>query len=174
MDALSEWINDWIDFSAAARQRLSVIHGCEIDLLDFQEAVRELWGVKNSSDMLYKELPTVEQIVNNLREYPFASLRPEFIEEIELDDGVIPGEFPRLLTEETVKNSGEVWRIHKNDVDPFPSSPHAHNLETGLKLHLGTGFLYSKRTEKGRISCKDLERIRSKVKKIKLPDYVCK
>jgi hypothetical protein len=173
MDALSKWINDWTAFSSAARQRLSDIHSCEIDSLDFQEAVREIWKVDRATDMLYKELPPVDEIVEMLRDYPFAALRPEFVEEVYLSEGIIPSEFPRLLTEETIKSSGERWRIHKNDVDPFPSSPHAHNLETGLKLHLGTGHLYSKRTHKGRILCKDLLLIRAKVQKIELPEFCC-
>jgi hypothetical protein len=123
--------------------------------------------------MLYRVFPSVDEVVDDLKNYPFSSLRPEFIEEIILQEGIIPPNLPRLLTEETVKNSGEIWRIHKNDVDPFPSSPHAHNLQTGLKLHLGTGYLYLKRVSKGRISCKDLKRIREQVKKIQLPQYAC-
>lgn len=42
---------------------------------------------------------------------------------------------------------GDVWRVHKYDADPFPSSPHAHCIEgrafyKGGKMHLGTGELY--------------------------------
>ena len=54
MDDLSKWINDWITFSAAARQRLSDIHACEIESLDFQEAVRELWGVERAAGDSFK------------------------------------------------------------------------------------------------------------------------
>ncbi len=35
-----------------------------------------------------------------------------------------------------------MWRIHKNDPDPFPSDPHAHNVESGLKLDLSNGRLW--------------------------------
>src|SRR5262245_9137022 len=43
--------------------------------------------------------------------------------------------------------NGEIWRVHKSDPDPFPSSPHAHCVDgrerfKGCKLHLGTGELY--------------------------------
>jgi hypothetical protein len=44
------------------------------------------------------------------------------------------------------KVSGEIWRIYKNDPDPFPSNPHAHCIGgeryIGCKLHLGTGELF--------------------------------
>ncbi len=35
--------------------------------------------------------------------------------------------------------------VHKNDADPLPSSPHAHNYEQCLKMHLGTGDLYQRK-----------------------------
>lgn len=47
-----------------------------------------------------------------------------------------------IRTKALVKVKGEVWKVHKNDPDPFPSSPHAHNYDTGEKLHLGTGDIY--------------------------------
>lgn len=63
-----------------------------------------------------------------------------------------------------------IWRIHKNDTDPFPSIPHAHNIESGLKLHLGNGELYfGRRFTDKLISKKDLFTIRAQVKNIELP-----
>ena len=43
-----------------------------------------------------------------------------------------------------VKVKGECWIIHKNDRDPFPSNPHAHNYDSfaAYGLDLGTGRLY--------------------------------
>ncbi len=66
----------------------------------------------------------------------------EWIAEIDLGEHPIEGSYLRELREATVKCGGYIWRIHRNDADPFPSNPHAHNLENGLKLHLGTGQLY--------------------------------
>src|SRR5207237_6227170 len=40
---------------------------------------------------------------------------------------------PILLTEAQVKLQGEIWIVHKNDADPFPSNPHAHNYRERLK-----------------------------------------
>jgi hypothetical protein len=52
--------------------------------------------------------------------------------------------------------AGEVWRVHKNDADPFPSRPHAHCIGgakrfIGCKLHLGTAELYLGSRPLGRV-----------------------
>ncbi|MDH2344948.1 hypothetical protein [Bradyrhizobium sp. SSUT77] len=49
--------------------------------------------------------------------------------------------------EEDYRVSGEVWRVHKGDADPYPSRPHAHCIAgakrfVGCKLHLGTRELF--------------------------------
>lgn len=54
----------------------------------------------------------------------------------------------RHIVEADFKVSGEIWRVHLSDADPFPSSPHAHCIGgtkriVGCKLHLGTGQLFS-------------------------------
>ncbi len=41
-----------------------------------------------------------------------------------------------------IKENGRIWIIHNSDRDPKPSKPHAHNYESNLKLHLGTGEYY--------------------------------
>jgi len=51
------------------------------------------------------------------------------------------------IVEDDYRVSGEVWRVHKGDADPFPSRPHAHCIAgakrfIGCKLHLGTAQLY--------------------------------
>jgi hypothetical protein len=60
-----------------------------------------------------------------------------------------------------IKLKGEVWEVHKHDKDEFPSNPHAHNYEYGLKLHLGTGVLYKKKNMVGSIRKKDLLKLRN-------------
>ena len=62
--------------------------------------------------------------------------------EIDLCYSPIPDGCLRRLVEVTIKKYGHVWRIHQNDSDPFPSRPHAHNLESGLKLDLRSGALF--------------------------------
>ena len=174
MDKTSAWINKWIERSAAARAKLEQLHGCSIDSLDFQEAVRERMGLERATDLLAHDVPAVSELVELLRDFDFVALSPMILQEIELDEPIIPSGVPRLLTEWTVRSGGEIWRIHQNDADPFPSSPHAHNQETGLKLHLGSGELFRKREMVSKIRCKDLKKLRSGVtKEIQLPKYTC-
>jgi len=95
-----------------------------------------------------------------------------FLATIELDISPIPDGCRRRLDEVTIKRDGCVWRINKNDADPFPSNPHAHNVESGLKLDLSNGNLYlmGKFTEKT-IAQKHLLAIRTQAeqKGVKLP-----
>ena len=58
----------------------------------------------------------------------------------------------RMLIQKDYRVSGEVWRVYKNDPDPFPSRPHAHCVGgadrfIGLKLHLGTAQLFQKNND---------------------------
>jgi|ERR1017187_2421150 hypothetical protein len=53
-----------------------------------------------------------------------------------------------IYLEEDYRVAGEVWRVHKNDPDPYPSRPHAHCISgsrrfIGCKLHLGTRQLFT-------------------------------
>ena len=73
-----------------------------------------------------------------------------FIVEIELDKSPIPDGCIRRLDEVQVKRDGQIWRIYKNDGDPFPSNPHAHNVESGLKLDLSNGKLFYRRKDTGK------------------------
>lgn len=85
----------------------------------------------------------------------------------------------RSFLEEDFKVGGEVWRVHLSDVDPFPSSPHAHCVGgskrfNGCTLHLGTGELFRKRESLKRYLDKQqfnrlLELIQPKFPHIKLP-----
>jgi hypothetical protein len=52
-----------------------------------------------------------------------------------------------IIIQKDYKVDGEIWQVHKTDVDPHPSWPHAHCVGgrvrfLGLKLHLGTRQLF--------------------------------
>ena len=68
-----------------------------------------------------------------------------------------------IETKEIIKYKG-IWEIHKNDKDPFPSNPHAHNKETGEKLNLSTGEIHNIKTRQivGKLNTKELNEIRKK------------
>lgn len=174
MDEMSEWLNVWIAFSAEARQRLAAVHGREIESGEFTEAVRELWGAENELMMLYTPIPTVDEIVEQLKDYPFESPLGEPLQTITLTESILPEDWPKLLLEQVIKQNGEQWEIRKYDADPFPSNPHAHNHEARVKLHLGTGELFKKHTLVGKIRCKDLKSLRAQVSEsIELPLIEC-
>ena len=71
----------------------------------------------------------------------------------------------RLYFEKDYRVAGEVWRVHKSDADPFPSSPHAHCISgakryEGCTIHLGTGELFKGRRSLGkRMARKQFERL---------------
>lgn len=88
-----------------------------------------------------------------------------------------------FILEEDFKVSGEVWRVHLSDADPFPSVPHAHciggaNRFVGCTLHLGTGELFRKRASLKRYLDADqfsrlIALIQPKFPHIKLPLKAC-
>lgn len=60
----------------------------------------------------------------------------------------------RYRLEKDFRVDGEVWRVHKNDADPFPSKPHAHCMAgkkryIGCTVHLGTAERYFGREASG-------------------------
>jgi len=103
--------------------------------------------------------------------------------EIDVDVGVSAWQRldnERYILEEDYKVSGDVWRVHLNDADPFPSRPHAHCIAgtkrfVGTKLHLGSGQLFDssnkplgRRLAKGQFE-RLIELIRPKFPGIELP-----
>jgi hypothetical protein len=83
------------------------------------------------------------------------------------------------IIEKDYRVQGEVWRVHKNDADPYPSNPHAHCIDgaprfVGCTLHLGTAELYNgrkplERRLKEKQFKKLIELIQPKFSDIKLP-----
>lgn len=95
---------------------------------------------------------------------------PEVIGCAEFEESILHENGSNIAFDEFVKSQGEQWFIHKHDADPFPSNPHAHNYQKGLKLHLGNGKLYSGTKLVGRLRKKSFLALREKVKYIDLPD----
>lgn len=160
----------YIDESKKAQKRLIELLQAPIDCMEIQLGLAEHFGLENSTDILLKDLDA-DQMVGILRTKDFS--KPIIVEEVWLQQSVLPKGIPRLLTEETIKHKGERWRINKYDKDIFPSNPHAHNYDANVKLHLGTCELFNKRKELvGKLKRKQLEEIRSKVKNILLPTLI--
>ena len=122
--------------------------------------------MEEETDLLSISWSTVK-ILELVKDINFKELSD--IEEIDLYESIIPLGCPTTLDEETIKNKGEKWIIHKYDLDPFPCLPHAHNVKTNYKLDLRNGIFYKKKKQMGSIGKKELESFRSKVIRISLP-----
>jgi hypothetical protein len=159
--------------STEARSVLSRLHDMNVESIDIQTALVEVLKLDDPIYLLERNLSAADMI-EQLRDFNFSKYHPELLAEIELDESLIPEGIPRLLTEATIKNRGEVWRVHKNDADPFPSNPHAENYASGLRLNLSTGGLFRKREELGRIGRKELLEIRGRAesKGVSLPPLI--
>lgn len=123
------------------------------------------------TEILYKDLTIntiVEKILNNIELYG------QPVCEIIIDESILPDEINNSLIKAYLKFKGEIWVIHQNDKDNFPSNPHAHNYDANTKLHLGTGGLYRGKIICGGVKQKDLIALRELIKKrltsIKLPE----
>lgn len=151
---------------------LARVQGLPIEFVHVQNALVEALGVDEAMDLLQYRM-TRHDILALLARYDFRKLFPEFVGEVEFETSIIPPRVPRSLVEQTVRCRGEVWRIHRNDPDPFPSNPHAHNLRSGCKLHLGTGELFLRRRNVGRVQKKHLLAIRGRLSGFELPELAC-
>lgn len=161
-------IADYIAASTTARDELQKKRPETLTAMDIQNALCEHYGITdpNPSALLEKKL-NARDIIKLLNEFDFGKYHPEKLTEIYFSEGetIIPEGTIARLDEKQIAVKGEVWTVHKNDVDPWPSSPHAHNYDAGLKLQLGTGELFSSSTRKpaGKITSKNLAMLRSKL-----------
>lgn len=165
---LSEQVVAFLKAATVAADQLANSSAVPLEYVHIEQALLKKLELDEPVDLLSRNLGT-DEIVSLLADFDFRCLFPETIEDIRLDSSIIPSKTAHQLTEVTVRANGEVWRIHKNDPDPWPSNPHAHNLQSGLKLHLGTGQLFRRKRCVGKVSRKDLELIRTKITKCQLP-----
>lgn len=172
-DDISKSIRALIQAAMESSDALSARVGRKLEYTHIEQALVETLRLDSSVELLRKNL-TAEAVTSLLKGYDFNRLFPQLIEIISLSHSIIPDETPRKLTEVTIRSKGEVWRIYQNDADPWPSNPHAHNLESGLKLHLGTGELFrGSRFTGHKISAKSLDEIRARLSKFNLPPVAC-
>lgn len=161
MEDIDKRICSFIRNSTDARTVLSQLSGIDIDSDEMQLALMEILQTDEPTDLLEIN-HTADEMVEALRTFDFRKFHPEILAEFVMDESVVPHGTLRRLTEVTVNQKGERWRIHKNDADPFPSNPHGDSPDTGLKLDLSTGYLYRKRMCVGKIKKKHLKAIRAK------------
>jgi hypothetical protein len=111
-----------------------------------------------------------ESLYKILTNGKFKGERRKIYDRVVMDESLIPSGTPIYIKKKKYKINGEVWIIHKNDVDPFPSSPHAHNYDQNMVMHLGNGDLYNSNREiVGRVKRKKLLDFRSRIDNVELP-----
>lgn len=102
---------------------------------------------------------TLEEAREEILDFDFYILSNK----IEMDADIIPGDL-RASNKVRIKNKG-IWIIHKYDPDPFPSNPHAHLIDSNIKLDLSTGDCYKKSKKVYSLKKKDLMKIRKEAEK---------
>lgn len=102
-----------------------------------------------------------DEALKILSDFDFGTLQLQ----IETEEDVIASD---LLIQSKVrfKAKGLTWVIHKYDADPFPSNPHAHQLDNNLKLDLSNGKCYKKKKLVDTFRRKDLIAIREAAAKV--------
>lgn len=98
---------------------------------------------------------TYEDAKNAISNFDFKTV----LYKIESNENVIPQDL-LMQFKVKIKSKGLIWHIHRNDADPFPSIPHAHEYNSGIKLDLKNGKCYHKKQLVSTLKKKDLLEIR--------------
>ena len=164
-------LNIYLKASGEASECLQGASSVNITRFDIQLGLMDVLGIDDEYELLERDL-SCSDIVKLLKDYDFKKHHPEALTDILFEKSIIPDGTTRSLLEVQIKHKGEKWTIYKSDADPFPSNPHAHNYESGLKLHLGNGDLYLRKRLVNQISKKNLMLLRSKIitRNIVLPE----
>jgi len=99
----------------------------------------------------------------------FVSKLPLIVQKVVSEESLIPSGVEVVIEKKKYRVKGEVWIVHKNDVDPFPSSPHAHNYDQNIVMHLGNGRMYRKRDYIGTAKTKQFLALRTLINNVELP-----
>ncbi len=149
--------------------RVNRIRGTDINLGDVLAALAlyedSLMGIPDAAS-IYDFETTPEYIENLLLTFDFAMVRVYAEHETSIPLELV------IQTKAEIKLGGVKWILHKADADPFPSRPHAHDYQNGLKLDLSNGRLYKRMKCEGSIPKKELLEIRRmfETKGVSLPE----
>jgi hypothetical protein len=153
------------------QEAVDVILNDEKVIIGWSDIFLELQSIDKTEDLkeIARKYYSVSDIVDKLVSSGVLTKYVKVLDVIRLDVGIVPEDVPQAIDEEIVKFSGEIWTIHKSDIDPFPSNPHAHNYQKRLKMHLGTGELFSGSIKVGKINRKNFIAFRDRIQHIALP-----
>jgi hypothetical protein len=153
-----DYLQKWVGVLERLETEISAFQNQNVTQADLLTALYIKYSAEESYNTytdIYFFDPDYQALLKELKFYDFTYNRSEIEAEIITFKG-------NDLWKAQVKVGGDTWVLHKYDVDPFPSKPHAHNLNSNMKLHLGTGEIFNKFKNIGSIGKKDLEIIRNK------------
>jgi hypothetical protein len=160
IDQTLELINHWDELLNESSAFFSMQRGHPVTNEDVLEAIYIQTDEKNNYDWIgdvYENRYSLDEVKVLLQDFDFKDLNRT----IECVEDFIPKDL-RINYKVRIKTKGNICVIHKNDKDPFPSNPHAHILDSNIKLHLGNGNCYRKREFIYKINKKKLVDIREK------------
>jgi hypothetical protein len=102
-----------------------------------------------------------DEALQTVLEFDFNILKKTLFSEQE----ILPGHL-LMKYKVRIKSKGLIWIIHKYDKDPFPSNPHAHQIDNNIKLDLSNGNCYKVREYIYTLKKKDLLSIRIEAEKV--------
>ncbi|HKP94860.1 MAG TPA: hypothetical protein VJ385_03785 [Fibrobacteria bacterium] len=130
-----------------------------VEYVDVLSALMEALGEANPEAICGMRLPT-EALIRALENRSFDAPRILGV----IDDASIeaPGSLRRIHAA-LGRPGGTEWEILRNDKDPFPSNPCAHNEAEDIVLDLAAGGLYHDREPVYRVRRQELIRFRDKI-----------
>ncbi len=144
---------------AGVEKRLQAEKRLAVGYVEILTALMETLAERNPETICAKDL-TEAELFGLLEGFPFRA--PVILGEIEDAAIEVPGGIRRIYA--ALNNgAGSEWEIHRNDSDPFPSNPYAHNEVEDIAMDLATGGLYHDRQFVHRLRRAQLIRFRDKI-----------
>lgn len=157
-------IEKWYEIQEELVTFLTNLHGHNITRDEVFNALfirlSEQFDLEWQGDLWALEMD-FDEALQSIIDFDFKILNQNIVS----DRSILPDEL-LLNYKVRIKSKGLIWIIHMYDKDPFPSNPHAHQLENNIKLDLSNGKCYKVRKYICTLKKKDLLRIRQEAKKI--------
>ncbi len=130
-----------------------------LEYVDVLNALMAVLGEANPENICKMDLPA-QELIRKLEDYPFDA--PVILGEVTDPAIEVPGSIRRIYTALT-RVAGTEWEILRNDKNPFPSNPCAHNEVEDITMDLSAGGLFHDGAFVSRLRKKDLVNFRAKI-----------
>lgn len=138
-----------------------------VEYVDVLSALMAVLKEANPENICKMGMPT-EELIRSLQGYRFEA--PRILGEIDDPSFEIPGSIRRVWSAlgrggvaGAGHGSGTEWEILRNDANPFPSNPSAHNEAEHITMDLSTGNLFHDGEFVHRLRKKDLAGFRARI-----------